>query len=154
MNLSALCCLTFPFCSRIFRNEIGQIDLWLDGSKRPLALEPNSWQFRPNWMQERLGSYDMAASEPFASKGVCLAKIEAGSVYFAHQGGQPVMIAAKERPGWFVSTDPGFSFAREIQVDGMRQFDCRARLASSYLSFESLQSGQQKKTRTQSKTTQ
>jgi hypothetical protein len=30
------------------------------------------------------------------------------------------------------------SFAKEIFVDGVRQYDCRARLSSGYLSFESL----------------
>ena len=52
--------------------------------------------------------------------------------------GQPVMIAAKDNPGWFVTTDPGFSFAKEIFVDGQRVYGCKAKLSSPYINFESL----------------
>jgi len=141
----AMCCMVcglfgvLPWCcGRSFRTGVGEISVWLDSNKRPLALQPNTWQLRPNWMEEPLGEYDMSSQTPFISRGLCICKIEAGSVYFAHQGGQPVMIAAKERPGWFVSTDPGFSFAKEIFVDGVKQYDCRARLSASYITFESL----------------
>jgi hypothetical protein len=117
-----MCCTAFGLfglcpcmCGRMFRTGIGQIDLWLDSNKRPLALMPNGWQCRPNWLEERLGEYDMSSPKPFQSQGVCLAKIEAGSVYFAHSGGQPVMIAAKEKPGWFVATDAGFRLVQLLR---------------------------------------
>jgi hypothetical protein len=88
---NALCCLVgccgcaTLCCGRLFRTGVGEIDLWLDSSKRPLALEPNQWQWRPNLFQESLGRYNMADEEVFSNAGVALAKIESGSVYFAHQ---------------------------------------------------------------------
>lgn len=48
------------------------------------------------------------------------------------------MIAGSDRPGWFCSTDAGFSFAQQIQVDSMTVYGCRAKLSSSYINFESL----------------
>jgi hypothetical protein len=52
----AVCCTVFGFCGllpllcgRVFRTGVGNVDLWVDSNKRPLALEPNQWQNRPNW---------------------------------------------------------------------------------------------------------
>jgi hypothetical protein len=92
--LSDGCCLLVGCCGLLaalggrccFRMGVGQIDLWLDSSKRPLALEPNVWQCRPNFMQEKLGTYDMSSSQTFSAQGANITKIETGSVYFANQG--------------------------------------------------------------------
>jgi hypothetical protein len=120
----------------VYRSGIGIVSLWLDSNRNVLALQPNEFHMVPNWLQEKLGDYGMADPEVFESGGACIAKIEAGSVYFAHAGGQPVMIACDERPGWFASVAPGFSFAREIVVDDRRISGCRAKLSSAYISFE------------------
>jgi len=140
-----LCCLVCgPFglsqlcCGRLFNTGVGIIDLWLDGNKQPYALDSNQWQFRPNFLHSHLGQYDMTNPKPFSSDGVCVCKIETGSVYFANKGGQPVMIAAHDKPGWFVTTEPGFSFANQVEVEGRLIYDSMAKLACAYIHFESL----------------
>jgi hypothetical protein len=48
------------------------------------------------------------------------------------------MIAGLDKAGWFVTTEPGFSFAKKVLVEDRVEYGCRAKLSSSYINFQSL----------------
>lgn len=134
-----LCGCFQTMSGRLFSTAIGKIDIWLDGNKKPHAYTPNKWHLVPNFMYQRLGTYDMASAEPFQQKGVCIIKIETGRVVFANKGGQPIMIVAKNnKTGWYVSTDPGFSFADKITINNLEINTHMASISADYINFESL----------------
>jgi regulator of protease activity HflC (stomatin/prohibitin superfamily) len=137
--LLGACGLCTMCCGRTIRSGIGEVEIWLDSDRRPQAMLPNSWQLRPNLLHERVGKYLMTDDKPFMSQGVCIVKIEVGSVYFAQQGGRPVVIMADaNQAGWYVSIEPGFAFATQVSIDNKAYLGCSASLKKAYINYGSI----------------